>query len=243
MAMLIPESWRESALSVLKRDRRGTDKAISDEMAQEILTQFRDQEFRKKFFEIVGHKYVLAMQHYLTADSTTKQFSRAQWKAKLGVDSITIWRWKNDLSMAGGEKFFAAQLLLTDIPITNLKLPHNDIMLERSVVCACNHLGHRYDPRNYPGPITIELFRIIRKLMHLMTISPEALYNPFNETQPAKSIKHALKTLTNHLAIQGGSSNQPKVLPSDIKSWLDGWGMGFAMFVIGNHLSWKQLPR
>jgi hypothetical protein len=241
MAMQIPESWRESAMLAFERDRRGTEGVISEDMAENILTHFRDQEFRQRFFEIIGHKYVLAIQQILTVDPDTKRFTQAQWRTKLGVDAVTIWRWKKDLNMAGGEKFFVAQMLLSDLSIPNLTLPDNNIMLGRSIICACKYLKYRYDPLNESGPITIELFRVIQQLMHVMTFSKEALYNPFSKKQSTKSKEAALKMLANHLAKRGDSTKQPKVLPSAIKSWLDGWGMAFAMFVIGNRLSWKQL--
>lgn len=241
MAMVVPESWLKSAVIVLERDRHGTEGAIDSETAEQLVTHFRDQEFRDRYFLVIGHKYVLALHRMLTVVPSTKRFTQAQWRTKLGVNKTTIWRWKNDVSCAAAEKFFAVQLLMVDIPLTNLCLPNNDEMLAEAVVAMSRHLKARYDPLNDAEPITLKVFRIVQYLMLIMSQSREALYNPYSKTQSARSGESALKVLASHLATKSSLTKQSKVLPSHIKLWLDGWGMTYTLFAMGNRLGWKQL--
>lgn len=236
-----PLSWANSAKESLEFLYRGTKGAISKQMASEFATDFQNKHFRATFFRVIGHKYVMEIQRILTADMRTRLFTQAQWRTSLGVDRITVWRWKHEINYAEGEKFFVAQLLLANRPIGSLNLPDNAEMLMQSAVSMCKHLKSRYDSVNRLDPITPEVFRIVHELMGVMVRCEEAVYNPHDTTLNTKSKKEALKQLADHLCKKPSLTKQTIVLPSQVKMWLDGWGIAYSLFALGNRLSWTQL--
>ncbi len=241
MALPLPESWAQSAVEAVEFLYRGTKGAISEEMALEFVTDFQDKQFRPTFFRVIGHRYFMAIQRILTDDPTTRRFTHADWRTRLGVDRATVHRWKHEINYAEGEKFFVAQMLLANRPLASLNLPDNVEMLRQSVASMLRHLKSRYDGVNRVDPITPEVFKIILELMSVMARRPEALYNPHDAKRRAKSKKSALKLLAEHLCNKPSLTGQTMVLPSHVKLWLDGWGIAYSLFALGNRLSWTQL--
>ncbi len=241
MVMPQPLSWAQSALESLESHYGRRRSAKKTPLA--IKQDFQTQEFRTTFFRVIGHKYVMAIQRILTADPATRRFTQAQWCTKLGVNRITVWRWKNDINFAEGEKFFAAQLLLANLPVQGLNLPDNSEMLMQSILCMWKELSQKYNYIHFDEGelITPKVLRIVHELMSVMASSKINVYNPHDASISKELSIKALKFLAVHLTNRPYLTKQSIVLPSEVKLWLDNWGTAYSLFALGNHLNWTQL--
>lgn len=245
MALPVPPSWSQSAIAVLGDHYHGDRVVLDEEVRQKLVQDFVDNDFRETFFRVIGHRYLMALQRTLTVNPLTKRFTRKEWATKLGVEKSTIWRWEKDKVFGGAEKFFAAQLLLADLPLSGLVLPGNDEMLQRSVFAMYHRLSVTYcSPAE--TPLTAEIFRCVSEAMRVMTFNKAADYNPYDTSVSEKSKTAALKSLARYFDDRASASDRTAdrptgVLTSQLKIWLDSWGMPYVLFAMGNRLNWKQI--
>ena len=238
----LPQSWKESASRVLEGS---LSKNSEDYFAVD---------FRSRFHEAIGHRYVLDLQRILTVDFKTKKFTRAEWGDKLGVNRTTVHRWNKDEVFAGAENFFAAQLLILNVPIGTLPLSPNDDMLRNSILSMMRYLRTHFiakDKHRIPTNLLSDLVALMRAMADLEAESAASVYNPFDPTKE-HSNDGALDILTKHadhlakarlgipIPPKGAGKSKPIVLKSEVQSWFEHWGIPYSIFGMGYDPTWMN---
>lgn len=254
MKVHLPESWGTSAEAVLHEYYRKPVVADSEEAEARIVHNFIANEFREQLFKVIGHVYVVALQRFVSVDPRTRTLTPKEFAAGLGVDTSTTWRWRTERTFAGADKFFAAQLLFLKPPLAATELPTDDGALKESVFAMYRHLSREYGPK-WTTVLTTDVFQKVRDLMRVMTLRPDAVYNPFDPARTQSANDSALDLLANFIhekrvAAEGQTishrtrptpTDMPHTLPSDVKSWLDSWGMPYALFTMSYRREWTPI--
>lgn len=280
--MAIPDSWQASAADLVYKYHKNLEKDDPETIVARAghLNDFAANLFRERFYKIVGHIYVMALIRATTFNASTKCMSVEELRTELGVSAETFWRWQANEVTAGAEKFFAMQLLILDVPISDLEIEDDSEIFRQSVFAMYKFLTSRYAAKP-TVPLSSEVYRDVRDLMLVMRTYPIAAYNPYDaslsedcqenalgilakfiyekrcaemQTLPESSTARALEEIASYLLSiesdrQKGVANTtapPKELAalarlrSQVKSWLDSWGIAHVLFAIGYRNEWKD---
>lgn len=222
---------------------------ISDKnaMMRSWAQEFSDKHFRSKFFEVVGHEFVLAMMRSCLGEKAPALMRVTDWKSALGVNSSTIYRWKRRLVMASAENFLATKLLIFKRSFTDLSLPADIAIMKSSILAAVVHYS-RIIRQNHRLELSYSKFHTLLTCMAVMQERPDLVYdigprseihilsfNPIN-----KILRELARQATVLNAARYTSRQASVVLPSDVYSCLSNFGLGYSLFAIGYRESWGK---
>jgi len=234
----VERTWLKAADAMLVR-HYGLE-IVADDALTLGIDRFVGVDFRVRFFEAVGHQYVLALQRILTVDRDTRRVSVRDWLRFLEVNASTTSRWRRDEIFAGAQQFFAAHVLLLDASVGSIPLPDNRTLLRRSVLSLARDLRRRYLGEKTGTSTTDGLSRVF-ELMPAMRRAPRLVYDPFT---PAADVDNAAALLGLARMLNDRPSAGPGaryVLPSEVKSWLDEWGIVGTLLTVGYRRDWTPL--
>jgi hypothetical protein len=235
-------------LTPKQQQRISSESTEPDDLPDLQVAHYADQTFRQDFYRVIGHQYVLAILRSFnktkknaaksdnSKNSKKMTINNDEWASKLGVDRSTVHRWKTQQSMASAEIFFAVQLLVMNRPFKKLTLPDNDEMLKLVVLHMMSEIRKTLNSGN-PSVLTERVFRAVYVSMSVMKVADGSLYLGQGVKQPAEN-DNALKLLTNHLRQQIPADYQT-LLPSELRKWLDDWGLPYSVLATSYQIDWK----
>jgi hypothetical protein len=252
----LPPAWRERAYRAILGhppspatlvpppiDPDGGDGPSAERVA---IATYIDVRFRARFFEVVGHEYLMAFHHRYVGNNPPRVISPQRWLLALGVNRTTVHRWRRREVMGGAEKFLASQMFVLKTPLIQLELPADTALLRECVLTMVGDLA-RVEGGPPPTRLLPAVFRRITFLMSAMTARPDLVYPPpvqaETDTPSPEAVHRAVTGLVDQLnaaEVNSGRRNGTAVLPSEVRVWLDTWGLAYALFAVGYRESWAK---
>lgn len=250
MPFPVSKSWARSARRAIHDRHAPKGEVATDLSLQQTTAEYARNQFHELFFGVVGHEYLLALQDRYSDKPETREIEPREWRTQLGVDRATISRWRNRAVIAGAHNFFAAQLFILRKPLAELVVPSQDAMILASVLGVHQHVGRLFR-LNPSEDFTAPLFLEVVALMTQMSLDEASVYNPYDSALPGQSQDAALerlaRTVNDRRRLQSqraGSatkfSGEPWVLTSQVKVWLDSWGLAYSIVALCYRESWKR---
>jgi hypothetical protein len=249
MILPLEKSWKHTVNRKLT-DYYGIPLSPNSDLIEGI-DRFNESEFRLRMHEAIGHRFVRELQYRLTVHPETQRISRAEWRKFLNVSESTLSRWNRDLNLAGGQYFFVFHVLRLNLPLGAIAFPEPAIMLSESIVSFIRHVRYKYLQIDKNQILTSTTVNHLMNLMHLMEHNETFVYNPEgDDTQKAN--KNGLRSYAKQL-YQSRFSGQNlshddqleeiEKLTNEVKSWLDDWGLAYALLAVGYSKDWVSIVR
>jgi len=245
----LENSWKRTANKKLAKHYRFTPSANPDLI--EGIDRFLQSHFRIRMYEAIGHRFVRELQHRLTVLPETQRMTRTEWRDFLKVPESTLSRWNRDLVMAGGQHYFVVHLLHLNLPVGAIPFPEPATMLSESVVSFVRHVRYKFLLIKETNSLTATTVNHLANLMFMMKRNSEFVYNPggssYEKTNMSGLRSYARKLFEARFAKQNltpeQSAKELDNLTNEVKSWLDDWGLAYALLAVGYPSDWVAFRR
>lgn len=249
MSLPMENSWTRSVNKKLAA-HYGITLSPDSQLIQGI-DRFNESDFRIRMYEAIGHRFVRELQYRLTIYPETQRMTRKEWRDFLKVPESTLSRWNRDLNLAGGQHYFVVHLLRLNLPVGAISFPEPATMLSESIVSFMRHVRYKYIKIDKNQTLTSTTVNHLMNLMRLMERNETYVYNPdgadLQKTNHTGLRLYANRLFKSRFAGQDLSpdqqANEIEKLTTEVKLWLDDWGLAYSLLAVGYSDEWVPFRR